>query len=195
MIKGTKQPGPIRKLEKLFCRHQLWPALTDLSILTSGLQFNPRRGFSQIDHSTIPKGQCIHSGVHWLCHTAHSTDYKASTCPHFTLSLLLIPCRLKITCPSLPFCSSTTQTQGRGQTLMLPISLLTPGTKVTARTSESAAKVSCTSVTILLLPHCSPHYHSGRWERRINMGIFPICKQQRTSMIGNNCSPLPRKRE
>lgn len=48
---------------------------------------------------------------------------------------------------------------------------------MTARTSEPAAKASCTSVTILLLPHCRSLHHSGRWERRRNIGLFPRCER------------------
>lgn len=38
---------------------------------------------------------------------------------------------------------------------------------------------------LCLLPHCRTLHYSGRWERRINMELFPCCKQQPASMGGN----------
>ena len=84
VTKGTRQPGPIQKLEKLLWRCSL-PELTTLVILTRGLWLNPRWGFSQIDLSDIPKGQYIHSAVHLACCMLCGLYHTPSAWTHFTL--------------------------------------------------------------------------------------------------------------
>lgn len=129
-----------------------------------------------------------------VSHTLQSVLYAKCLPSFHSFPLLLIPNGLKITCHSLPSCPSTIQTQRCGQELVLPVSLLTPGIKGNCQDFRTSSQDTCTSITILLLPHCRSLHHSGTWERRVNMGLFPSCKQQPTSMAGNSC-PLPRKRE